>query len=277
MKLTSQINTEIDLLLEEVYSICITDGNKQDITYFEFHRGRYKRLLCSIQNLSIPKNAKILDIGSHYLHTSILLKKMGYDVYGMDVSPFWGLDFVIKRSAQFGIHKVIENQLESVESLDNLQDNFGLVIFAEILEHITFNPISFWEKIHQAIQVNGVIYISTPNSLTLINIVRALKKILLLDGLGLGVSDIFSKVTYGHHWKEYSANEVKTYFSLLSDDFKLVINKYYYKKYCWTNLNAAIFKVFSAIGNLSYFFRDELEVIIVVPHKNSWKLEKPTY
>jgi 2-polyprenyl-6-hydroxyphenyl methylase/3-demethylubiquinone-9 3-methyltransferase len=277
MKLSAQMNTEIDLLLDEVYSICITDGNKQDISYFEFHRGRYKRLLCSIKKLSIPKNTKILDIGSHYLHTSILLKKMGYDVYGMDVSPFWEFDYVIKRSNQFDIHKVVENQLESIDSLDNLQDNFGLVIFAEILEHITFNPISFWKKIHQAIQVNGVIYISTPNSLTLINIARALKKIFLLDGLGLGVSEIFSKVTYGHHWKEYSAKEVKNYFGSLSDDFKLVINKYYYKKYAWSNLNTSIFKVFSAIGNLSYFFRDELEVIIVVPTKNSWKLEKPTY
>lgn len=277
MKLSAQMNTEIDLLLDEVYSICITDGNKQDISYFEFHRGRYKRLLCSIKKLSIPKNTKILDIGSHYLHTSILLKKMGYDVYGMDVSPFWELDFVTKRSDQFDIHKVLENQLESIDSLDNLQDNFGLIIFAEILEHITFNPISFWKKIHEAIQVNGIIYISTPNSLTLINIARALKKIFLLDGLGLGVSEIFSKVTYGHHWKEYSAKEVKNYFGSLSDDFKLVINKYYYKKYSWANLNTSIFKVFSAIGNLSYFFRDELEVIIVVPTKNSWKLEKPTY
>ena len=277
MKLTSQINTEIDRLLDEVYSICITDGNKQDITYFEFHRGRYKRLLCSIKKLSIPKNAKILDIGSHYLHTSILLKMMGYDVYGMDVSPFWELDFVRKRSEQLGIHKIIENQLETVNSLDNLQDSFGLIIFAEILEHITFNPISFWEKIRRVIQINGVIYISTPNSLTLINIVRALKKILLLEGLGIGVSDIFSKVTYGHHWKEYSAKEVKIYFNSLSDDFTLITNKYCYKKYSWTNLNAAIFKIFSAIGNLSYFFRDELEVIIVVPHKNSWKIEKPTY
>jgi 2-polyprenyl-6-hydroxyphenyl methylase/3-demethylubiquinone-9 3-methyltransferase len=277
MKLSSQMNTEIDLLLEEVYSICITDGNKQDISYFEFHRGRYKRLLCSIKKLSIPKNTKILDIGSHYLHTSILLKKMGYDVYGMDVSPFWELDFVIKRSGQFGIHKVLENQLESIDSLDNLQDNFGLVIFAEILEHITFNPISFWKKIHQAIKVNGIIYISTPNSLTLINIARALKKIFFLDGLGLGVSEIFSKVTYGHHWKEYSAKEVRDYFGSLSDDFELVINKYYYKKYSWANFNTSVFKVFSAIGNLSYFFRDELEVIIVVPKKNSWKLDKPTY
>jgi signal transduction histidine kinase len=67
------------------------------------------------------------------------------------------------------------------------------------------------------------------------------------------------------------------YFGSLSDDFKLVIKKYYYKKYSWANLNTSVFKVFSAIGNLSYFFRDELEVIIFVPHKNSWKLEKPTY
>ena len=115
MELTAQMNKEIDHLLEEVYSVCIEDGNKQDIAYFEFHRGRYKRLMCSIRKLSVPKDTKILDLGSHYLHTSILLKKMGYDVYGMDVSPFWELDFVIKRSAQFGIHKIIENQLKNME------------------------------------------------------------------------------------------------------------------------------------------------------------------
>lgn len=277
MKLTTPINKEIDYLLDEVYSVCIEDGNEQDITYFEFHRERYKRLLTSLCSLSLPPNTKVLDIGSHYLHTSILLHKMGFDVYGMDVSPFWELDFVKKRCEQFGIHKIVENQLEQVESLDKFQDDFGLVVFAEILEHITFNPISFWKKIHQVIKTDGIIYISTPNSLTLINIVRGLKKIFMLDGIGLGVSDIFSNVTYGHHWKEYSAKEVKRYFNALSDDFKLVINKYSYKNYKWTSLNSSAFKVLSAIGNLSYFFRDELEVVIVVTGKRSWKLRKPSY
>ena len=277
MKLTTQINNEINFLLDEVYSVCIEDGNEQDITYFEFHRGRYKRLLSSLKKLSLPPKTKILDVGSHYLHTSILLRKMGYEVYGMDVSPFWELDFVKKRSEQFSINKIVENQLEHVESLNEFHDDFGLVIFAEILEHITFNPISFWQKIHQVIQPNGIIYITTPNSLTLINIVRGLKKIFLLDGIGLGVGDIFSSVTYGHHWKEYSAKEVKKYFNALSDDFKLVVKKYSYKNYNWTSLNSSAFKVLSAIGNSSYFFSDELELIIKVTQKKSWKLIKPTY
>ncbi len=277
MKLTYQKNNELDFLLDEVYSVCIEDGNEQDIFYFEFHRERYKRLLSSLKKLSLPPKTKILDVGSHYLHTSILLHKMGFDVYGMDVSPFWEIDFVKKRSAQFGINKIVENQLEQVDSLNEFRDDFGLVIFAEILEHITFNPIGFWEKIHQVIQPKGIIYITTPNSLTLINIVRALKKIILLDGIGLGVGDIFSSVTYGHHWKEYSAKEVKKYFNALSDDFKLDIKKYSYKNYKWTSFNSSVFKVFSAIGNLTYFFSDELEVIIEVSQKKSWKLVKPTY
>jgi 2-polyprenyl-6-hydroxyphenyl methylase/3-demethylubiquinone-9 3-methyltransferase len=90
------------------------------------------------------------------------------------------------------------------------------------------------------------------------------------------VEDIMSKVTYGHHWKEYSAGEVRQYFKAMSDDFNITINPYSYKDY---DLKSPylMFKLLSKLGNLTKIFADELQVIVHLEKKASWKIKTPDY
>ncbi|MDN3204148.1 class I SAM-dependent methyltransferase [Algoriphagus sediminis] len=249
-----------------------------DLEYFDFHKRRFERFenFLKSQDFQRKNELKVLEIGSHYLHTSILLSNHGFSVDAMDVSEFWKLDFVQARANKYGLNPIIENDLASLESLKEIDDKYDLVVFTEILEHITFNPVSFWKQIHRVMKTNGIIYISTPNSFALPNLIRNLKNALLLKSIGISVDDILSKVTYGHHWKEYSKKEILEYFERLSPDFEVKISTYSYKEY---ELKPPFFffKILSRIGNASGFFADDLEVIVNLRSKNKWVAQPPEY
>lgn len=252
----------------------------KELEYFRFHKKRFARfesfLSKNFANNSATSKPKVLDIGSHYLINAMILSQLEFDVDGMDVSIFWEMDFVKKRGSKYGINPIIENDLATMPKFQSVHDKYDLIVFTEIFEHITFNPIQLWKTIHQILKPGGKIYLSTPNSLALANWMRNFKNLITLQSVGITVEDIISKVTYGHHWKEYSAQEIKTYFATLSDDFQITINPYHYKEHKLTPPHLA-FKVLSKIGNLTQKFAEELEVIVEIKEKKSWKKELSEY
>ncbi|UZD21371.1 class I SAM-dependent methyltransferase [Algoriphagus halophytocola] len=264
-----------EILVNEVYSGSSVSLNEKE--YFDFHKNRFKRFDRFLDNLK-PKsgNFKVLEIGSHYLHTSILLADRGFQVDAMDVGEFWELDFVKQRGEKYLLNPIIENDLSRLDRFSEVFDEYDLVVFTEILEHITFNPIHFWKRIYQILKPGGLIYISTPNAFAMPSLVRSFKNTVLLKSIGITVDDIMSKVTYGHHWKEYSANEIKRYFSLLSPDFSIAVKPYHYKVY---DLKPPflLFKVLSKIGNLTNAFADDLEVVVSLDRKTQWGIKEPEY
>jgi 2-polyprenyl-6-hydroxyphenyl methylase/3-demethylubiquinone-9 3-methyltransferase len=195
----------------------------------------------------------------------------------MDVGEFSELPFIKNRVVDFELTSIIENDLTTLSSKNENSDEYDVILFTEIFEHITFNPIDFWKHIHRLLKDRGIIYITTPNSLTVYNILRTLKNLLLLKGVGINVNSIFENVTYGHHWKEYSAREINQYFSYLTDGFGVQIHTYYYKCIEPKNLRGRLRNIFFNIGNSIPFFRDELEVIITIDKSKEWKAISPTY
>lgn len=267
-------------ILENEISLNSKEGSK-DREYFGFHKNRFKRFDRFLDSLDkrmshSPGKIKVLEIGSHYLHTSILLASRSFEVDAMDVEEFWELDFVQERAGKYALNKIVENDISRLESFKDIHDKYDLVVFTEILEHITFNPIPFWKLIYQILKPGGLIYISTPNAFALPSYVRAIKNAFGLKSIGITVDDIFSKVTYGHHWKEYSAKEIKKYFEALSPDFEVEVNPYNYKDY---DLKPPylMFKLLSKLGNMTKIFADDLEVIVKVKDKNEWGIREPEY
>ena len=84
--------------------------------YFNFHKNRFKRFDNFLNNITInkPHIKKVLDIGSHYLHNSVLLSLRDFNVDSMDVSEFWNLDFVKNRSKKYDLNPIIENKLSEL-------------------------------------------------------------------------------------------------------------------------------------------------------------------
>lgn len=267
---------QIKAALNRVSQLVNEGGIPQDIQYFEYHKGRYLRMAIGLSALPL-KSLCVLNIGSHYLHSSLLLQFLGYDVYSMDVTEFWDLEFVQKRQRSFDIKKVVDNNLERLDSQAEVKGKYDVVLFTEILEHITFNPINFWKKIYSLVKTEGYIYISTPNSMSLVNIIRSLARILTLRGIGEPVNEIFKKVTYGHHWKEYSSSEIRKYFSKMSEDFTVKIKKYDYIDHKINSFPTAIIAFLAYVGNITYLFAEDLEAIVHVEKTGKWKIEPPEY
>ena len=268
--------TQIDAALGQVQEIVNSSNNNQDQEYFHFHRDRYRRMAITLTKKAVPGSI-ILEIGSHYLHSTLLLTLLGYKVHAMDVGAFCELPFVKNRVSEFKLTNIIENDLSTLSSLKDKKDAYDVILFTEILEHITFNPIDFWKHVFRLLKNGAFIYITTPNSFTVYNFLRTLKNLLLFKGIGINLDMIFQNVTYGHHWKEYNAAEIRSYFKRLSEGFTVEVNTYFYKQIGSNDLRSTLRSLLFKIGNLVPYFRDELEAIVFVDKTKIWKAETPKF
>ena len=273
----SQLSIEVKRAIKEVKDLVLHEGNLQDIQYFDYHEPRFEYMANAVSKLIKP-GSEILEMGSHYLHSSLILTKLGYKVNAMDVEVFWQIPLVTQRSIDNNIKRIVENNLETLRSQDGVAEKYDLILFTEILEHITFNPINFWKKIYACSKSNAKIYISTPNSFALPTLLRAMKNMFIFKSMGLGVDQIFSNVTYGHHWKEYSSREIRKYFSKLSDDFEVSTKKYHCKKMDKSTTANLIWSYLIKLGNYTYFLSSDIEAIVSINKSDKpWKLNIPEY
>ena len=270
------LKSEVKEALNKVEQIVIEGGNIDDLVYFTYHKERYLRMALTLQGYQSNKELAVLNMGSHYLHVSLLFQLLGYQVDSMDVGEFWNLEFVKARAEKYKLKAIIDNDFETLNSMNGIENKYDIILFTEILEHITFNPILFWKKIYILLNNGGLIYISTPNSMCLANIVKSIARIMSFRGIGIPVNVIFNTVTYGHHWKEYSSSEIKRYFKSMSDDFLVKIKLYHYKKVNVDGINAGLTALFNYIGNF-IFLSEDIEAVVKVDKKGSWKLEPPKY
>ncbi len=268
---------QVEEALSKLEKIVLSAGIENDITYFHYHKQRFRKMAETVSRI-LPTGGIVLDIGSHYLHSSLLLQFLGYQVVSMDVSEFWELDYIRQRAAEHQLTPVVENQLEHLASLNHESEKYDLILFTEIFEHITFNPIAFWKRVHTLLKDKGKIYLTTPNSITLYAIVKTLFNVITGRGIGMDVKAIFPTVTYGHHWKEYSASEIKTYFNMLNDGFRLDIQKFQYKPTENTHhWKASLRVLLTKISNTIPFFKEAMEVVVTVHKSYPWKVIPPIY
>jgi 2-polyprenyl-6-hydroxyphenyl methylase/3-demethylubiquinone-9 3-methyltransferase len=227
----------------------------------------------------VAPGARLLDVGGHYLHLSTVLALVGYKVVSVDVPVHSTLPFVGARAARMGIPlTVVEGDaIAEGRFLAAEVDSFDAVLFCEILEHITFNPIPFWRRIHGLLRPNGIIFLTTPNSLKLLSVLGALWNLVALRRIGLSVKQIMRHATFGQHWKEYSASEIGEYFAYLSPDFDVRVRKLDYGPLPEDALRelgparAAILR----LGNATGFFAETLEAVISLPTKTAWTRSEP--
>lgn len=262
--------------ISEVEQVVNSASSLQDKEYFQYHKRRFYKMAASILS-NVPKGGNVLDVGSHFLHSSIILTKLGYQVYAVDVAAFWEIDFIQQRMKEFGIEGITENDLESFNSMANKEDCYDAVLFTEILEHITFNPINFWKQVYRIVKDQGLVYITTPNSLALPSVIRAFRNLITFKGIGIKVEDIFSHVTYGHHWKEYSSGEIKRYFRLLSEDFEVKTYYFSFHQGHGTSLRDKFWYGLAALGQRLRYFSPCIEAIVRVKKSKGFQMDSPDY
>ncbi|MEM9255370.1 MAG: class I SAM-dependent methyltransferase [Pseudomonadota bacterium] len=193
-----------------------TDANYLQTHFTRFHN-TYLRL-ASTWNKS--DNQTVVDVGAHFLHQALMYAVEGFHVEAINLPTTFKKAKVKNLAEAYGINLIPSEDLEQGTCFDSLSDNTAdLILFTEILEHIAFNPISFWTEVYRILKPGGRILVTTPNYYSIAG--RAWDIPRFLGGLGGGitVNEILEVNTYGHHWKEFSMKEVQAYFRLLSPDF----------------------------------------------------------
>ena len=192
-----------------------------DLDYLEFHYERYRETLERYLLNGGPTGGRLLDVGAHWLHQSVLWGDAGFEVSALDLPTTLERPSVRSLAAAHGIELYPEPDLERPSALRQVPaDHFQVILFAEILEHLTFNPVAMWTELYRVLAPGGRIVITTPNYYALRSLVLKLLRFLRGRGGGLHVRSVLGQHTHAHHWKEYSAAEIRQYFGLLSADFK---------------------------------------------------------
>jgi 2-polyprenyl-6-hydroxyphenyl methylase/3-demethylubiquinone-9 3-methyltransferase len=190
----------------------------------ERYLARHYRRFCSTKNRLESTRRKsgqrLLDIGAHWLHQSLLYARDGYAVMAADFPATFREPSVQSLARAYEIELIEYTALDNPAAFLHLPDNyFDVILFTEIIEHITFNPVGMWRELYRLLREGGTIVVTTPNYYHIHGRFWDWKRFIKGGGGGISVDDVICLCTSGHHWKEYSLRELREYFRILSPDF----------------------------------------------------------
>ena len=195
-----------------------------DLPYLEHHWPRFAKTKQEVEKTRpLPEQAAILDIGAHWLHQALPYALDGHQVTALDLPVTMTEPNVVRAAQATNIRLLANEDLEHPAALATLDDDsFDVILFTEIIEHITFNPVAMWREVYRVLKPGGRIVVTTPNYYALRGRLWRPGRLLHRFGGGLEVAQILNLHTYAHHWKEYSLRELIYYFCLLSPDFNCI-------------------------------------------------------
>lgn len=181
------------------------------------HRKRYRDEIEIISKLL--KKGKILDIGASPYHLTYCLGKLGFDICGIDINPNILKEFQL----DYGL-KIKKHNIEKGKSSFK-DEEFDLVVFTEIFEHLGVDPLGVLNEIRRILKPKGLLLLSTPNLYTLHKI------IMFMFGRSfnnaLGELEKVERTGYMGHIREYSNMEIR----LILEHCGFRARKTYFRKY----------------------------------------------
>jgi SAM-dependent methyltransferase len=196
-------------LREFVTSIRVEDGPEQELK--NYANDDFKRFVYTLALVPDEKGQRILELGANPYFTTTLLKK--FRNASLELANFFG-----DGQAAEGQQKVTINQTGEIvvynykhfniehEAFPYADASFDVVLFCEILEHLTADPVHALDEIRRILSPGGVLIVTTPNVARLDNVRKMIA--------GQNIYDPYSGYgPYGRHNREYTQQDV---FSLLT-------------------------------------------------------------
>ncbi|NJK80253.1 MAG: methyltransferase domain-containing protein [Chloroflexaceae bacterium] len=152
-------------------------------------------------------NARLLELGANPYFMTLLLKK--FHTYELRFANYFGEKVTQPcneqtiSSEKYNETHTFQYEHFNVELQDFLYEDasFDGVLFCEILEHLTCNPMHTLNEIHRVLKPGGFVIVTTPNMLRWEHL-RDL-------ALGRNINDPYSGLgPYGRHNREYTPSEV---------------------------------------------------------------------
>jgi 2-polyprenyl-3-methyl-5-hydroxy-6-metoxy-1,4-benzoquinol methylase len=215
------VKTDSELDLDAYIALFAPHGGT-DVAYLRNHFQRHiatkhRVLTRSDNNVS----RRVLDIGAHWLHQTLLYAIDGFAVTALDLPATLDAPEVRAVAQAHGIALLPNPDLERPSALTaTADDTFDIVLLTEVIEHLAFNPVAMWREIYRVMKPGARIVVTTPNYYALRTRLRQWLRVLRRRGGGVAVDQVLKVNTLGHHWKEYSRREMFDYFGMLSSDFR---------------------------------------------------------
>ena len=189
----------------------------------------FNRILSTFELIPDKNNGTLLEIGANPYFLTVLIKK--YKKYDCSLVNYFGETCNISsqtiENAKYGENHIFNFQNINIEkeALPYPDNFFDVIIYGEVIEHLTENPIYSLYNCHRVLKKDGFLIISTPNVFRYQN----LKKILI--NKKFSIYDPYSSYgIYGRHNREYSMYELqdileKTGFSIINQKTLCVKDK----------------------------------------------------
>lgn len=166
--------------------------------YLIIHGERYKTLLNIIEQLKLPERSKILDVGCYPLHIFNKLKSRGYDMFG-----------IASEHEKVDQYQIVVTNIEK-DKLPYKANTFELIIFTEVIEHMTANPDQYMKEFLRVLKPSGKLIITTPNSVNLKNRM----KLLMGQSVYFPLFQLYETTPdngfmYHRHTREFTLDELK--------------------------------------------------------------------
>jgi SAM-dependent methyltransferase len=211
-----EILTEIIFSIYHQHPVILSDlwdstGEKK---YIDHMHVQYEKILRDFNALFPDNNRsskRILEISSFLAVVDIALAKIGFDVYTYDIPVFQENPNLNRLYTEFKIHPSSGDLKEiSKTGLPYPDDHFDAVILSEVLEHLNGNPLPVLQEINRILKNDGVVYITTPNQVSLINRIKVVSGRSIRNPVSDFLAPLAGKNTIcGTHWREYTVNELK--------------------------------------------------------------------
>jgi len=216
---TSRLISKLDL---ESVKRWFAQSGFTDNDYLSVHFHRYEMTRAFAFPAEPPSPLVILDVGAHWLHNAIFYANDGHTLRCVDSPITFRVPAVIAAAQAMGATLHSAGHLEMGDGINEMPDSsVDMVLFCEIIEHLAFNPLPMWKQIYRALKPGGRIIVTTPNANHWPSLARNMNRLLHKEGWGPTVDEIMTTGTFGHHWKEFTLDELKRYFSLMSPDFQV--------------------------------------------------------
>jgi SAM-dependent methyltransferase len=174
--------------------------------YLNFSMDRLVKTLALIPD-DISGKSRVLELGASPYFMSLLLKQKL--ACGIDFANFFGdkpLAYGAETlaSEKYRERHVIRFKHFNVEKdrFPYLKDSYDLVLFCEIIEHLTIDPVHTLVEINRLLRKGGYLIITTPNVLRYENVLKLI--------IGKNIHDHYSGYgAYGRHNREYTPRELR--------------------------------------------------------------------
>jgi 2-polyprenyl-3-methyl-5-hydroxy-6-metoxy-1,4-benzoquinol methylase len=225
--------------------------DKGEKNYIDFLHVQYENILIDFNKLfnSDFKSKRVLEISSFLGVVDIALAKIGFEVHTYDIPEFQKNSKLNELYSNFNVqpsYGYIKDVWQN--GLPYPDNHFDAVILSEVIEHLNFNPLPVLQEINRILKKDGILYITTPNQVNLMNRIKIISGRSIRNSISDSVTqlDQTQHTICGIHWREYTLEELIQLLEITG----FSITTYTYSHMAKTPTSSFIKKIFYATSSL---------------------------